>query len=106
MNDCNETIKDLYPYLDDELPADVRAHVHDHLHGCSGCLEAFDFEAELKAAIRRKCQTDSLPPGLVARIEACFQMTVVDDTSTVSSTLEVETFTTLDTDPDITDDKL
>lgn len=73
MGDCNETIRDMYHFLDDELPVEVAEHLRSHLGGCSDCLEAFDFEAELKAAIRRKCSSDPMPPGLVGRIEACFQ---------------------------------
>ena len=37
------------------------------------CLQAFDFHAELKVVIAAKCQNDEMPPGLLARIEQCFQ---------------------------------
>lgn len=72
MTDCRETIRELDAFLDDELPSDVRTHIHLHLSDCIDCLQAFDFQAELKAAIRRKCSTEELPPGLLARIEQCF----------------------------------
>jgi len=73
MADCNETIRELDAYLDGELPTEVRAHIHEHLDGCVDCLQAYDFHAELKQAIRRKCSNDELPPSLVGRIEQCFQ---------------------------------
>lgn len=73
MTDCRETLEDLYPFLDGELSSELQAHVRDHLEGCTDCLEAFDFEAELKSAIRRKCSSDELPRGLVERLEACLQ---------------------------------
>lgn len=73
MADCNETIRELDAYLDGELPDEVRAHIHAHLDGCMDCLQAFDFEAELKAAIRRKCSNDQMPEGLMARIAFCFK---------------------------------
>lgn len=73
MADCNETIRELDAYLDDELPSEVRAHIHAHIHGCTDCLQAFDFQAELKAAIRRKCSTDPMPDGLLDRIGRCFE---------------------------------
>ena len=73
MADCNETIRELDAYLDGELPTEVRAHIHDHLGGCVDCLQAFDFHAELKQAIRRKCSNDDMPTGLLGRIEQCFQ---------------------------------
>ena len=78
MADCNETIRELDAYLDDELPDDVRTHIHAHLDGCMDCLQAFDFEAELKAAIRRKCRNDTMPEGLLARITYCFSDDVGD----------------------------
>ena len=53
-------------------PTSARAQIHEHLEGCVDCLQAFDFEAELKAVIRRKCSNDEMPPGLVAKIERCF----------------------------------
>ena len=71
MANCNETIRELDAFLDGELPEDVRAHIHLHLNSCMDCLQAFDFQAELKLAIRRKCNTDELPPGLLGRIEMC-----------------------------------
>lgn len=70
--DCTETIKELDAFLDGELRDDLREHIHEHLGSCVGCLEAFDFQAELKQAIRRKCSNDELPIGLIGRIEMCF----------------------------------
>ena len=72
MADCNETIRELDAFLDGELPDEVRNHVHEHLEGCMDCLQAFDFQAELKRAIRRKCSTDEMPAGLLSKIENCF----------------------------------
>jgi mycothiol system anti-sigma-R factor len=73
MADCNETIRELDAYLDGELPDDVRVHIHEHLDGCMDCLQAFDFQAELKLAIRRKCSNDEMPPSLMNRLEQCLQ---------------------------------
>jgi anti-sigma factor (TIGR02949 family) len=72
MANCNETIRELDAYLDDELSKDLRTHVHQHLDSCIDCLHAFDFQAELKQAIRRKLQSNELPAGLIGRIEMCF----------------------------------
>ena len=72
MADCKETIRELNAFLDGELPPDVHQHIHEHLDGCVDCFQAFDFEAELKQAIRRKCSNDEMPAGLLARIETCF----------------------------------
>ena len=72
MADCNETIRELDAFLDGELPDHLRAHIHEHLDSCMDCLQAFDFQAELKLAIRRKCSNDPMPQSLIGRIEMCF----------------------------------
>ncbi|HEY5664490.1 MAG TPA: zf-HC2 domain-containing protein [Ilumatobacter sp.] len=79
MANCNETIRELDAFLDDELPDEVRHHIHEHLSSCLDCLQAFDFTAELKLAIRRKCSTDEMPPGLLDRIEQCLDTDLADD---------------------------
>jgi anti-sigma factor (TIGR02949 family) len=73
MPDCNETIRELDAFLDGELSDDARGQIHDHLNGCTDCLQAFDFHAELKVVIREKCNNDEMPAGLLAKIEHCFQ---------------------------------
>ena len=73
MGDCNETLRELESFLDGELTPAALADIRSHLGDCPGCLEAFDFHAELKAVIAAKCKHDELPPGLISRIEQCFQ---------------------------------
>jgi anti-sigma factor (TIGR02949 family) len=72
MPNCNETIRELDAFLDGELSDEAHTHIREHLGECLDCLQAFDFEAELKQAIRRKCSNDEMPPGLLGRIEMCF----------------------------------
>jgi anti-sigma factor (TIGR02949 family) len=81
MANCKETIAELDRFLDGELTDDFRSHIHAHLAGCTDCLSAFDFQAELKAAIRRKCSNEPLPPGLLTKIQACFDTTSGDASS-------------------------
>ena len=66
-HDCDDAIAQLYTYLDGELDADVVARVEQHLKRCSPCLEAFDFEAELRKVIVAKCHED-VPGDLRTRI--------------------------------------
>lgn len=73
MADCNETLKELELFLDGELSPAEFEDIRSHLGDCPDCHEAFDFHAELKAIIARKCRSDELPPGLMARIEECFK---------------------------------
>ena len=72
MADCKQTLRELDAFLDDELSSTTREQIHSHLGDCVDCLQAFDFHAELKQVIRRKCSNDEMPPGLLAKIEMCF----------------------------------
>lgn len=65
--DCSEALRELYGFLDGELTEERRQNIGQHLHDCSPCLGAFDFEAELKMVIARRC-TDTPPPELKERI--------------------------------------
>lgn len=68
MADCNKTLEELQLFLDGELTDDEREHVLEHLEECLDCFHAFDFEAELKQVIARKCSNDTMPADLLARI--------------------------------------
>jgi mycothiol system anti-sigma-R factor len=65
--DCEQALRTLYYFLDGELTAERREAIQHHLDECSPCLEAFDFEAELKMAIARCCR-DQVPDGLRQRV--------------------------------------
>jgi anti-sigma factor (TIGR02949 family) len=71
--DCNETLRELEIFLDGEMTTEELTVIRAHLEDCSHCHEAFDFHAELKAVIARKCRADPMPTGLLSRIEECFQ---------------------------------
>jgi anti-sigma factor (TIGR02949 family) len=72
MADCKQALQELDAFLDGEISTSTREQIHDHLEGCVDCLQAFEFHAELKAAIRRKCSNDEMPAGLLTKIEMCF----------------------------------
>ncbi|UDY34438.1 mycothiol system anti-sigma-R factor [Dermatobacter hominis] len=66
VTDCDEAVAELYAFLDGELDAAVLVQVETHLRRCSPCLEAFDFEADLRRVIAAKC-TEQVPPDIKAR---------------------------------------
>jgi mycothiol system anti-sigma-R factor len=68
--DCEGALRDLRAFLDSELGGEARAAIQGHLDACMDCLQAFDFHAELRSVIARKC-ADELPPELLSRIERC-----------------------------------
>ncbi len=70
--DCAATLKELDVFLDDELSEAAHRSIAHHLDGCTDCLSAFDFHAELKQVISVKLQNDEMPAELLARIEKCF----------------------------------
>jgi anti-sigma factor (TIGR02949 family) len=82
MTDCNETLRELESFLDGELTDGDRSEITSHVSGCPDCHQAFDFHAELKAVIAVKCHQEELPPGLIDKIRACFDVDV-DDTSSI-----------------------
>ena len=68
--DCEETIERLYIYLDGELTEERRLTIKAHLDDCSPCLDAYDFEMELRREVTRSPQSScsranypSLPSG-------------------------------------------
>ena len=65
--ECEEALRTLYSYLDGELTSEKRTVIQHHLSECSPCLQAFDFEAELKIVIARSCR-DQVPESLRQRI--------------------------------------
>jgi mycothiol system anti-sigma-R factor len=69
MSDCQDSLHELYRYLDGELTDDRRAVIQHHLDECQPCAEPYDFEAELRGVIRRKCQ-EQVPDALVAKVKA------------------------------------
>jgi len=69
---CADAVERLYHFLDGELDEASRADVQRHLDDCLPCLEAFDFEAELRLIVARKCR-DQVPEMVRVRIWKAIQ---------------------------------
>jgi mycothiol system anti-sigma-R factor len=65
--ECEEALEALYHFLDGELTEARRIVIRHHLEDCSPCLEAFDFEAELRLVIRQRCR-DQVPDALRRKV--------------------------------------
>jgi mycothiol system anti-sigma-R factor len=72
MSDCENSLHALYSYLDGELTDDRRAVIQHHLDECQPCAEPYDFEAELRIVIRRKC-AEQVPDTLVAKVKLALE---------------------------------
>jgi mycothiol system anti-sigma-R factor len=64
---CDDSLYELYSFLDGELTENRRAEIKRHLDDCPPCYEQFDFEAELRIVIAQKCR-DTVPDSLRDRI--------------------------------------
>ena len=69
ISDCNDAIRQLYAFLDNELTEELRSAFEAHLGLCGSCVEVVSFEAELRRVIADRCQ-DRVPEELMARIAA------------------------------------
>lgn len=66
-HECEDAVAQLYTYLDGEMGPEGLKAVEAHLAHCSPCLEAFDFEAELRKVVHSKC-AESMPTELRAKL--------------------------------------
>ena len=74
MDDCEEILREIYPYLDSSLSESARAEIQQHLDDCLDCLHVYDFHAELRLLIAKKCREKTVPPGLLTRVQDCLGM--------------------------------
>jgi mycothiol system anti-sigma-R factor len=65
--ECTEAVEVLYHFLDGELTTERRLLIQRHLDDCPPCLDAFDFEAELRLTIAQKCR-EHVPETLRLRV--------------------------------------
>ena len=68
-DNCDVALAELYEHLDGELTEVARQRIEQHLRECSPCLEAFDFEAEVRRIVADRCR-DQCPEALRARIQS------------------------------------
>ena len=71
--DCREAVETLYHYLDGELTYERRIVIQRHLDDCHDCIEAYEFEAELRIAVSRSCR-EPVPPSLIDRVAQALKL--------------------------------
>lgn len=69
---CDVALAELYEFLDGELDETARARIEQHLRNCSPCLEAFDFETEVRRLLADRCR-DQCPDALRQRIQSAIE---------------------------------
>ena len=65
---CKEAVRNLYPFLDQELDSRKSRAVRRHLDLCRSCCTKFEFERALKALLREKAREGEVPPSLRQRV--------------------------------------
>jgi mycothiol system anti-sigma-R factor len=66
--DCEDVLRDVYLYLDDETDFALRNRIRQHLDGCAPCLKQFGLEQDVRSLIARCCGNEQAPQGLRERI--------------------------------------
>lgn len=69
MSDCKDALHQIYEFLDGELTDAKKAAIQHHLDTCQPCAEPYDFEAELRLIVRKKC-VEVVPDSLVEKVRA------------------------------------
>ena len=68
--DCDDVLRDVYLYLDDETDQSAKNRIRQHLDGCAPCLKQFGLEQDVRSLIARCCGGDQAPQTLKERISA------------------------------------
>jgi len=70
---CGQVLERLSDYLDDELPAQERAHLEEHLRGCEGCARFGGDLAATVRALKAHLEADRLPGGFRERLRGALE---------------------------------
>ena len=94
---CDEVLRDVWLFLDDEMDPENRAAVQRHLDDCSPCLAEAGIDEKLKHLLHSKCGGERAPEHLrvrlVARLATISAALRDDDGSSVQVTASTLTVT-------------
>ncbi len=71
--DCTEALQQLYACLDGCLDPERRRAIEAHVAKCHCCLQAFQFEARMLAAIKAPCAEDAVVAELRQKVLAALR---------------------------------
>ena len=78
---CSEAVHVLYHFLDGELTPERKLLIEYHLDACHHCVEAFEFEIELRDLIKERCR-EHVPDELRLRIKDLLASEAVESGTT------------------------
>ena len=67
--DCDQALKRLLEFIDQELTGEDREGVERHLHACRSCFSRMEFERQLKGKIH-ELSRETVSPAAEDRIKA------------------------------------
>ncbi|WP_084614990.1 mycothiol system anti-sigma-R factor [Nakamurella lactea] len=82
-SECDQVLRDVWLFLDNEMDAGARAAVQRHLDDCSPCLDETDLEQKFKDLVHRTCGGERAPEQLRNRLTTAISavtVTAVTDT--------------------------
>ena len=66
--DCEQVLREIELYLDEELEAGQCREIEEHLGACGPCLQRKEFKESLRALVAKKCGSGPAPDELLVRI--------------------------------------
>jgi mycothiol system anti-sigma-R factor len=69
MIDCEQVLREIELYLDQELDPGACTEIERHLTGCGTCLQRKEFRMSLRTLVARKCGQAPAPEELLERIK-------------------------------------
>lgn len=66
---CEDVIRSVWDYLDDEIDVEQRERIRRHLQLCDHCRDQYTFEKAFLRSVRRLVDDDTAAISLRARIE-------------------------------------
>ena len=71
MSDCQDILRQLWEYLDGELPAGEAEEIREHLEDCAHCNPQYEFQLRfLEALVKAYAAREVPPPEFVRRLRA------------------------------------
>jgi mycothiol system anti-sigma-R factor len=76
--DCDDVLKDVFLFIDDESDPAVVSRIREHLDGCAPCLRQYGLEQDVKSLVARCCGGDLAPASLRASIRVRLTEVVIE----------------------------
>ena len=66
--ECEEALRDIERFLDEEMAPPERMQLDTHLHECSPCMERADFKRQVRQLVASRCGCDEIPQALKDKV--------------------------------------